>query len=72
MLSKRTTCRAQLFASRYRANITAALARRATERLPAPMPGQKRGHAIGRDLVSHYVRGAMLPDGCRLVLTDVL
>lgn len=37
------------------------LARRATERLPAPMPGQKRGHAIGRDLVSHYVRGAMLP-----------
>ena len=37
------------------------LARRATERLPQALPGQKRGHAIGRDLISHYVRGLMPP-----------
>lgn len=37
------------------------LARRASEQLPKPVAGQKRGHAIGRDLISHYVRGAMLP-----------
>jgi transcriptional regulator with XRE-family HTH domain len=37
------------------------LARRATEHLPKPAAGQKRGHAIGRDLISHYVRAAMLP-----------
>ena len=37
------------------------LARRASDNLPKPAPGQKRGHAIGRDLISHYVRGAMLP-----------
>lgn len=37
------------------------LARRASECLPKPAPGQTRGHAIGRDLISHYVRGAMLP-----------
>lgn len=37
------------------------LARRATDFLPRPAPGQKRGHAIGRDLISHYVRGTMLP-----------
>lgn len=37
------------------------LARRASARLPRPAPGQKRGHAIGRDLISHYVRGVMLP-----------
>lgn len=37
------------------------LARRASECLPKPEPGQKRGHEIGRDLISHYVRGKMLP-----------
>lgn len=37
------------------------LARRASERLPRPSPGQKRHHLIGRDLVSHYIRGKMLP-----------
>ncbi len=42
------------------------LARRATDSLPRPAPGQKRGHAIGRDLVSHYVRGAMLPGPANL------
>ena len=42
------------------------LARRATEYLPRAAPGQKRGHAIGRDLISHYVRGTMLPGPANL------
>lgn len=37
------------------------LARRATDQLPKPAPGQKRHHKIGRDLISHYSRGLMLP-----------
>lgn len=42
------------------------LARRASERLPRPAPGQKRGKAIGRDLISHYIRGLMLPGPANL------
>lgn len=37
------------------------LARRATAMLPKPEKGQKRGADIGRDSVSHYMRGKMLP-----------
>lgn len=38
------------------------LARRATDLLPKPAKGQKRGKSIGRDSVSHYMRGRMLPE----------
>lgn len=37
------------------------LARRATAFLPKPVRGQKRNTAVGRDSISHYVRGSMLP-----------
>ena len=37
------------------------LARRASEYLPKPEKGQKRGFGIGRDSISHYMRGKMLP-----------
>lgn len=37
------------------------LARRATEHLPKPTKGQKQGHAIGRDQISHYSRGISMP-----------
>lgn len=37
------------------------LARRATDHLPTPAKGQKRGKVIGRDNISNYVRGTMLP-----------
>lgn len=37
------------------------LARRASALLPKPEKGQKRGADIGRDSVSHYMRGKMLP-----------
>lgn len=37
------------------------LARRANDLLPKPAKGQKRGKGIGRDSVSHYMRGRMLP-----------
>lgn len=37
------------------------LARHANNHLPAPERGKKRGKAMGRDSVSHYVRGKMLP-----------
>lgn len=42
------------------------LARRASDLLPKPAPGQKRGLSIGRDLVSHYIRGTMLPGPANL------
>jgi transcriptional regulator with XRE-family HTH domain len=45
------------------------LARRASQYLPKPVPGQKRGKAIGRDLVSHWVRGQMLPGPANLEAT---
>ena len=37
------------------------LARRASDWLPEPAAGQKQGHKIGRDQVSHYSRGISLP-----------
>jgi transcriptional regulator with XRE-family HTH domain len=37
------------------------LARRATEHLPIAAEGQKLGHKIGRDQISHYSRGVSLP-----------
>lgn len=38
------------------------LARRASALLPKPVKGQKRGASgIGRDSISHYMRGKMLP-----------
>lgn len=37
------------------------LARQATKHLPKPTRGQKQGHTIGRDLISNYVRGEVLP-----------
>jgi transcriptional regulator with XRE-family HTH domain len=37
------------------------LARRANEHLPKPARGQARGKQIGRDSVSHYMRGRMIP-----------
>src|SRR5215813_9516551 len=37
------------------------LARRASEHLPKPAKGQKQGHSIGRDQISHYSRGISLP-----------
>ena len=37
------------------------LARRASEHLPKPAKGQKQGHSIGRDQISHYSRGVSLP-----------
>lgn len=37
------------------------LARHANNHLPAPERGKKRGKVIGRDSISHYVRGTMLP-----------
>lgn len=37
------------------------LARQATEHLPKPVEGQKQGRAIGRDLISNYIRGKVLP-----------
>ena len=37
------------------------LARRISERLPPPSPGQKQGHDFGRDRISHYIRGISLP-----------
>ena len=42
------------------------LARRASDLLPRPAAGQKRGKTIGRDLISHYVRGMMLPGPANL------
>lgn len=43
------------------------LSRRASAFLPKPTPGQKRGHSgIGRDLISHYIRGLMLPGPANL------
>lgn len=37
------------------------LARRANEHLPKSARDQSRGKAIGRDSVSHYMRGRMMP-----------
>jgi transcriptional regulator with XRE-family HTH domain len=37
------------------------LARRASEHLPKPARGQKQGHSVGRDQISHYSRGISLP-----------
>ena len=37
------------------------LARRASEHLPKPAKGQKQGHRVGRDQISHYSRGISLP-----------
>ena len=37
------------------------LARRATDFLPKAMKGQKQGHKIGRDQISHYSRGISMP-----------
>lgn len=37
------------------------LARRANEHLPKPAKGQARGKEIGRDSISHYMRGKMMP-----------
>jgi transcriptional regulator with XRE-family HTH domain len=37
------------------------LARRASEHLPKPAKGQKQGHSVGRDQISHYSRGISLP-----------
>lgn len=37
------------------------LARQATKHLPKPVKGQKQGLTIGRDLISNYVRGEVLP-----------
>lgn len=37
------------------------LARRASEWLPKPAKGQKQGHRVGRDQISHYSRGVSLP-----------
>lgn len=37
------------------------LARRANAHLPKPTPGQKRGKSIGRDNISHWIRGDTLP-----------
>lgn len=37
------------------------LARQATKQLPKPVKGQKQGHTIGRDLISNYIRGEVLP-----------
>lgn len=37
------------------------LARRANEHLPKPAKGQKRGKSLGRDSISHYMRGRMVP-----------
>src|SRR5262249_10149549 len=34
---------------------------RASEHLPKPAKGQKQGHSIGRDQISHYSRGISLP-----------
>jgi len=38
------------------------MARRANLHLPAPEKGQKRNKEIGRDLISNYVRGKVLPN----------
>lgn len=37
------------------------MARQAEKYLPKPAKGQKQHHKIGRDLVSHYIRGVTLP-----------
>lgn len=37
------------------------LARRANDYIPHPAKGQKRGKQIGRDSISHYMRGKMMP-----------
>lgn len=37
------------------------LARRANDQLPKAARGQKRGRHIGRDSISHYIRGKMFP-----------
>lgn len=37
------------------------LARRASDHLPRPVKGQKQGHRVGRDQISHYSRGVSLP-----------
>jgi transcriptional regulator with XRE-family HTH domain len=37
------------------------LARQASEHLPKPAKGQKQGHSVGRDQISHYSRGISLP-----------
>jgi transcriptional regulator with XRE-family HTH domain len=37
------------------------LARQASEYLPKPAKGQKQGHSVGRDQISHYSRGISLP-----------
>lgn len=37
------------------------LARRASEHLPKPAKGQKQGHSVGRDQISHYTRAVSLP-----------
>lgn len=37
------------------------LARRASDYLPKPVKGQKQGHRVGRDQISHYSRGISLP-----------
>ncbi len=38
------------------------MARRANLHLPTPEKGQTRNREIGRDLISHYVRGKILPN----------
>lgn len=37
------------------------LARRATQQLPKPVPGQAQNRDLGRSRISHYVRGISLP-----------
>lgn len=37
------------------------LARRATKNLPDPFKGQTQGHKVGRDQISHYIRGKFIP-----------
>jgi transcriptional regulator with XRE-family HTH domain len=37
------------------------LARKASDHLSEPMEGQKQGHSIGRDAISHYINAVSLP-----------